>query len=87
MQSAQPGMPAPALSHMSLVERILAARDRLLASARFHRWAARTPLVNRIARRRAVGAFCLGQCRGQSLFDVTGSFHARPLMADWRVSR
>jgi demethylspheroidene O-methyltransferase len=73
MQSAQPGMPAPALSHMSLVERILAARDRLLASARFQRWAARMPLVKRIARRRAGELFdlCAGFVYSQVLYACT----------------
>jgi len=73
MQTGQPGMPAPALARVSLLERVFALRDRLLASARFHRWAARTPLVGRIARRRAGELFdlCAGFVYSQVLFACT----------------
>ena len=40
-------------------DRALAARDRLYASATFQRWAARIPLVRRVARRRSRAVFDL----------------------------
>ncbi len=40
-------------------ERALAARDRLYASAKFQRWAARVPLVRGVARRRSRAVFDL----------------------------
>jgi len=54
----------------SFTDRVLALRDRLLASPRFHRWAARLPLVNRIARNRAGELFdlCAGFVYSQVLF-------------------
>jgi demethylspheroidene O-methyltransferase len=47
----------------SWLDRCFAARDRLLADARFQRWAAAFPLTKRVARRRA-----------QALFDVCAGF-------------
>lgn len=46
----------------SLRDRVMAARDRLLASPRFHRWAARFPLTRPVARRQARALFDL--CAG-----------------------
>lgn len=48
---------------LSLRERWLRLRDRLLASPRFHRWAVRLPLTRPIARRRS-----------RELFDLTAGF-------------
>ena len=45
---------------MSVIDRLLAVRDRLLASAAFRRWAAAFPLTRPIARRRAAALFDLG---------------------------
>jgi demethylspheroidene O-methyltransferase len=50
-------------SQSSWLDRCFAARDRLLADARFQRWAAAFPLTRRVARRRA-----------QALFDVCAGF-------------
>lgn len=47
----------------TLHDRLLALRDRIYASPTFHEWAARLPLVRRIARSRA-----------QTLFDLTAGF-------------
>lgn len=52
-----------AASQETLSDRILALRDRIYASPIFHEWAARLPVVRRIARSRA-----------QSLFDLTAGF-------------
>lgn len=45
---------------LSLLDRLLAVRDRLLASNAFRRWAAAFPLTRPIARRRATALFDLG---------------------------
>ena len=50
-------------SQSTWLDRCFAARDRLLADARFQRWAAAFPLTRRVARRRA-----------QALFDVCAGF-------------
>ena len=50
-------------SQSSWLDRCFAARDRLLADARFQRWAAAFPLTRWVARRRA-----------QALFDVCAGF-------------
>lgn len=56
---------------MNFPERLYAWRDRLLASASFHRWAARFPLTRPIAQRQA-----------QSLFDLcAGAVYAQVLVA------
>jgi demethylspheroidene O-methyltransferase len=44
----------------SVIDRLLAVRDRLLASDAFRRWAAAFPLTRPIARRRATALFDLG---------------------------
>ena len=51
------------VSQSSWLDRCFAARDRLLADARFQRWAAAFPLTRRVARRRA-----------QALFDLCAGF-------------
>ena len=56
---------------MTLPDSVLAWRDRLLASASFHRWASRFPLTRPIARRQA-----------QALFDLcAGAVYAQVLAA------
>lgn len=58
------GISAPAAtSNDSLTDRLLAIRDRIYASPRFHHWAARIPLIRTVARARA-----------QALFDITAGF-------------
>lgn len=47
----------------TLLDRLLALRDRIYASPVFHQWAARTPLIRRVAHSRA-----------QALFDLTAGF-------------
>ena len=57
-------------SQSSWLDRCFAARDRLLADARFQRWAAAFPLTRRVARRRAQALFdlCAGFVYSQVLF-------------------
>ncbi len=60
----------------SLMDRILAWRDRLLCDQRFHRFAARTPIFSLIARRRSA-----------ELFDIaTGFVHTQVLVACLRLN-
>lgn len=62
--AADPTLAAPApRGAMSLHDRLLGWRDRLLASPRFQRWAAANPLTRPVARRRAA-----------QLFDLCGGF-------------
>lgn len=71
----------------SLVDRAYLWRDRLLASRRFHRWAARFPLTRPIARRRAGALFdlCAGYVYAQVLAACVelGVF---PILADGPLS-
>lgn len=65
--------PLPAIADAprpSWRDRALAARDRLLASPRFHRWASRFPLTRPVARRQARALFdlCSGFVYAQVLF-------------------
>lgn len=69
------GVSAPRAAQPSLLDRVLDLRDRLLASARFQRWATAFPLTRPIARRRA-GA----------LFDLCAGFvYAQVLLACVRL--
>jgi len=59
----------------TLLDRLLALRDRLYSSPSFHAWAARIPLVRSIARSRA-----------QALFDLTAGFvYSQTLVACSRL--
>jgi len=72
MASLAPAWPAAMPSGF---DRIVAARDRLLASLRFQRWAARFPLTRPIARRRA-----------RALFDLCAGFvYSQVLLACVRL--
>lgn len=71
----------------SLVDRVYLWRDRLLASPRFHRWAARFPLTRPIARRRAGALFdlCAGYVYAQVLAACV-ELRVFPMLAEGPLS-
>lgn len=75
-QGAELGSRRPPVAAIGAwLDRCLAARDRLLASSRFQRWAASFPLTRRIAERRA-----------RALFDLCAGFvYAQVLLACVRL--
>ena len=78
--------PSPAGGRGSVIDRLLAWRDRTLADPKFRAWAARFPLTRPIARRRSRALFdlCAGFAYSQVLaacvsLDVFTILHAGPL--------
>ena len=77
----------PSTRVQSLLDRAYLWRDRLLASRRFHRWAARFPLTRPIARRRAGALFdlCAGYVYAQVLAACV-ELRVFPILAEGPLS-